>query len=53
MVHEKEFKRVCSEFGDIPERVADEVFQEADVAGNGRLDYDEFFQMAKNFLFAD
>jgi len=44
---------VFREIGGFTEDKIDEVFREVDVAGNGQIDYEEFSQMVRNYLFED
>jgi len=53
VISEAEFKHVLMELGNFPEDEIDEIFREVDVAGNGQIDYEEFAQMVRNYLFDD
>ena len=45
-IDEKEFKSVVTQMGNaLTNAEADEFIQEADLNGDGKLDYDEFMQM--------
>uniref|UniRef100_A0A915Q0B7 EF-hand domain-containing protein n=1 Tax=Setaria digitata TaxID=48799 RepID=A0A915Q0B7_9BILA len=51
VVSKKDFQYILSELGDIRDNaVVDEIFAEADVDGNGVLDYDEFTFMVRNYM---
>uniref|UniRef100_A0A915K2N1 EF-hand domain-containing protein n=1 Tax=Romanomermis culicivorax TaxID=13658 RepID=A0A915K2N1_ROMCU len=53
IISEVEFKTVFREIGGFTEDKIDEIFREVDVAGNGQIDYEEFSQMVRNYLFDD
>ncbi|VDK87584.1 unnamed protein product [Litomosoides sigmodontis] len=54
VVSKKDFQYILSELGDIRDKViVDEIFAEADVDGNGVLDYDEFTFMVRNYMIDD
>ncbi|VBB30996.1 unnamed protein product [Acanthocheilonema viteae] len=51
VVSKKDFQYILSELGDIRDKaVVDEIFAEADVDGDGVLDYDEFTFMVRNYM---
>ncbi|KAK6107818.1 EF hand family protein [Brugia pahangi] len=51
VVSKKDFQYILSELGDIHDKaVIDEIFAEADVDGDGVLDYDEFSFMVRNYM---
>lgn len=51
VVTKKDFQYILSELGDIHDKaVVDEIFAEADVDGDGVLDYDEFTFMVRNYM---
>lgn len=50
-VSKKDFQYILGELGDIRDKaIVDEIFAEADVDGNGVLDYDEFTFMVRNYM---
>ncbi|CAD6190014.1 unnamed protein product [Caenorhabditis auriculariae] len=50
-ISKKDFRFILRELGDITDnQVIDEIFNEADVDGNGVIDYDEFSYMVKNYM---
>nr|AAS99339.1 putative calmodulin isoform c [Dictyocaulus viviparus] len=51
VISKKDFQYILRELGDITDnQIIDEIFLEADVDGNGLIDYDEFSYMVKNYL---
>uniref|UniRef100_A0A1I7VRM1 EF hand family protein n=1 Tax=Loa loa TaxID=7209 RepID=A0A1I7VRM1_LOALO len=51
VVSKKDFQYILTELGDIRNKaVIDEIFAEADVDGDGVLDYDEFAFMVRNYM---
>ncbi|VDN31138.1 unnamed protein product, partial [Gongylonema pulchrum] len=50
-VSKKDFQYILGELGDIRDKaIVDEIFAEADVDGDGVLDYDEFTFMVRNYM---
>ncbi|NP_001343834.1 EF-hand domain-containing protein [Caenorhabditis elegans] len=53
-ISKKDFRFILRELGDITDnQIIDEIFNEADVDGNGVIDYDEFTYMVKNYMTDD
>ena len=53
-ISKKDFRYILRELGDITDnQIIDEIFNEADVDGNGVIDYDEFTYMVKNYMTDD
>ncbi|VDM98807.1 unnamed protein product [Thelazia callipaeda] len=51
LISKKDFQYILEELGDIRDKaVVDEIFAEADVDGDGVLDYDEFTFMVRNYM---
>uniref|UniRef100_A0A0K0DFP2 Troponin C n=1 Tax=Angiostrongylus cantonensis TaxID=6313 RepID=A0A0K0DFP2_ANGCA len=51
VISKKDFQYILRELGDITDnQIIDEIFLEADVDGNGLIDYDEFSYMVKNYM---
>lgn len=51
VVSKKDFEYILSELGEIRDKaVVDEIFAEADVDGDGVLNYDEFTFMVRNYM---
>ncbi|CAJ0582791.1 unnamed protein product, partial [Mesorhabditis spiculigera] len=51
VISKKDFQYILRELGDITDStIQDEIFLEADVDGNGLIDYDEFTYMCKNYM---
>ncbi|PIO74893.1 EF hand [Teladorsagia circumcincta] len=54
VISKKDFQYILRELGDITDnQIIDEIFLEADVDGNGLIDYDEFSYMVKNYMTDD
>ncbi|EPB67011.1 EF hand [Ancylostoma ceylanicum] len=54
VISKKDFQYILRELGDITDnQIIDEIFLEADVDGNGLIDYDEFTYMVKNYMTDD
>ncbi|CAI4223530.1 unnamed protein product [Auanema sp. JU1783] len=53
-ISKRDFQYILREFGDITDsQIIEEIFLEADVDGNGVIDYDEFAYMVKNYMTDD
>jgi len=50
-ITKRDFQYILRELGDISDdSVIEEIFTEADVDGNGLIDYDEFTFLVKNYM---